>query len=130
MKCLVRNFSVKWWSSILINEKNKQIEKVIQNNMLKLQRSPATVKEFSLKKIHQNLQQRFPHETAEQIKNRLQKAYIDQMTEIFPDDEEILSQQSDETVPEQWDHDHHSQQKAGPSHRPGKEPIIEEESDF
>ncbi|KAL0906174.1 hypothetical protein M5K25_024647 [Dendrobium thyrsiflorum] len=74
--------------------------------------------------------QLFPHEIAEQIKDRLRKAYVDQIAEIFPDDEEMLSQRSDETVPEQWHQGHHSQQKVAPSHRPGKEPIIEEESNF
>ncbi|PKU76463.1 hypothetical protein MA16_Dca001066 [Dendrobium catenatum] len=125
----MRNFSIKWWSAIIIDDKRKQIEKVIQNNLIKNQRQPPTA-EFSLKNLQKSLKQRYPHETPEQIKIRLKKAYWEQMTQLFPNDDDMTSQQSDDTIPDAWDHSTIKPEDAGPSHRPGKAPLTEETDDF
>ncbi|KAL0918379.1 hypothetical protein M5K25_010383 [Dendrobium thyrsiflorum] len=124
LKCLVRNFSIKWWTAIIVLDKNKQIEKVIQNNLLKTQRSPVKP-EFSLKKIHKNLKKLYPHETEEQIKQRLQKFYEDQMADIFSVEDDLSSQHSDDTMADRWP----EASERGPSQRPGKQ-IMQEEDSF
>ncbi|KAL0918009.1 hypothetical protein M5K25_013125 [Dendrobium thyrsiflorum] len=68
-------------------------------------------------KIHKNLKQLYPHETEEQIKQRLQKIYEDQMADIFPAEDDLSSQQSDDTMTDRW----HGASKGGPSQRPGKQ---------
>ncbi|PKU69537.1 hypothetical protein MA16_Dca019223 [Dendrobium catenatum] len=125
----MRIFSIKWWSAIIVDDKRKQIDKVIQNNLIKNQRQPPTA-EFSLKNLQKSFKQRYPHETPEQIKIRLQKAYWEQMTQLFPDDDDMTSQRSDDTIPDAWDHSTIKTEDAGPSHRSGKAPLTEETEDF
>ncbi|PKU72560.1 hypothetical protein MA16_Dca008617 [Dendrobium catenatum] len=125
IKCLIRNFFVKWWSAIIVGDKKKHIDKVIQNNLIKTQRQPP-VAEFSLKNLQKMFKQHYPHESPEQIKVHLQKAYWEQMTQLFPNDEEMASQRSDDTIPDTWNHPSLKAEDAGLSHRPGKAPLSEE----
>ncbi|KAI0495972.1 hypothetical protein KFK09_022279 [Dendrobium nobile] len=125
LKNLMRNFSIKWWSAIIVEDKKKQIDKVIQNNLIRNQRQPVST-EFSLKNLQKILKQKYPHETSDQIKTRLQKAYWDQMTQLFPDDEDMTSQHSNDTIPDTWD----KHEEEGPSRSPGKAPINEEQDNF
>lgn len=126
IKCLVRNFSIKWWSAILIPDKIKHLDKVIQNNKLKARSLPLR-EEFSLKKMHRNLQKKYPHESPDQIKIRLQKAYENQMAEIFSDSDK--ASQKSEDVPEHWEHHSTPSRETGPSSSKGKA-ILEDEDDF
>ncbi|PKU61076.1 HVA22-like protein i [Dendrobium catenatum] len=64
------------------------------------------------------------------IKIRLQKVYWEQMTQLFPNDEEMVSQKSDDTIPDTWDRQSLKAEEARPSHRPGKAPLPEETENF
>ncbi|KAL0916561.1 hypothetical protein M5K25_014083 [Dendrobium thyrsiflorum] len=73
----------------------------------------------------------YRHEMNEQIKMRLQQAYEQQISSIFPD-EDMESHRSDDVVDpnDRWNHlSHMSTQsnEVGPSHRPGKAPLTEVE---